>query len=103
MTDRPAVTRHREARAHARPATVSAPERALEPEFVGKTFDDFLLRPRKGVVETRREVTLRCRLSRTLSLDLPVVSANMDSVTGGAMASALALEGGIGFVHRGMS
>jgi IMP dehydrogenase len=102
MNDRSA-TRARAARARAGASPVPGPRRALEPEFVGKTYDDFLFRPRKGVVESRREVTLRCRLTRTLALDLPVASANMDSVTGGAMAGALALEGGIGFVHRGMS
>jgi IMP dehydrogenase len=75
----------------------------VEPEFVGRTYDDFLFRPQKGVAGSRREVTLRSHLTRGIALDLPVVSANMDSVTGGRMAQALALEGGLGFVHRGMS
>jgi IMP dehydrogenase len=76
--------------------------RPLEPEFVGRTYDDFLFRPQQGRVTSRREVSLGTRLSRRIELALPVVSANMDSVTGAGMAKAMALEGGLGFVHRGM-
>jgi IMP dehydrogenase len=76
--------------------------RALEPEFVGRTYDDFLFRPQASALGSRREVSLRTRLSRRLTLDLPVVSANMDSVTDARMAVAMALEGGLGFVHRGL-
>ncbi len=76
--------------------------RSVEAEFIGRTYDDFLLRPQLGVVPSRRDVSLRTSLSRRISLELPVVSANMDSVTGGWMAQALALEGGIGFIHRAM-
>jgi len=75
----------------------------LEPEFVGKTFDDFLFRPQRGVARSRREVPLTSPLTRHLSIELPVISANMDSVTGGTMAKTMALEGGIGFVHRAMN
>ena len=75
----------------------------VEPELVGKTFDDFLFRPQKGVAWSRRELRLTSPLTRHLKLELPVISANMDSVTGGAMAKAMALEGGIGFVHRAMA
>lgn len=69
----------------------------------GKTFDDFLFRPRRGVVSSRREVTLTARLAKTLHLELPILSANMNSVTAARMAKAMALEGGIGVVHRGSS
>jgi len=75
----------------------------LEPEFVGRTYDDFLFRPQSGVVTTRREVSLQSRLSQRLTLELPVVSANMDSVTGARMAKTMALEGGLGVVHRALS
>ena len=78
-------------------------EPTVETEFIGRTYDDFLFRPQPGVVGSRRDVSLRTRLSRRLGLELPVVSANMDSVTGAQMAKAMALEGGTGFVHRGMS
>lgn len=77
--------------------------RELEKEFVGRTYDDFLFRPQRGLVASRRDVSLRTRLSRHLSLELPIVSANMDSVTGARMAKAMALEGGIGVIHRAMS
>ena len=76
--------------------------RSVETEFIGRTYDDFLFRPQPGVAASRRDISLRTHLSRRLSLELPVVSANMDSVTGAEMAKAIALEGGIGFVHRGM-
>jgi IMP dehydrogenase len=76
---------------------------SIEPELVGRTYDDFLFRPRKGVVATRREVGLASPLVRGILLELPVVSANMDSVTGSAMAATMALEAGIGFIHRAMS
>lgn len=73
-----------------------------EPLFAGRTFDDFLFRPQHGRVDSRRGVRLTSQLTRGIALELPVVSANMDSVTGARMATALALEGGFGFVHRGM-
>jgi len=76
--------------------------RSLESGFVGRTYDDFLFRPQAGVVVSRRAVSLEGRLSRHLRLELPLVSANMDSVTGARMAKAMALEGGIGIVHRAM-
>jgi len=76
--------------------------RKIEQEFAGRTFDDFLFRPQKSVVTTRGEVSLRAALTRDVALHLPVVSANMDSVTGAGMAKVMALEGGLGFIHRGM-
>jgi len=75
--------------------------RSLDPRWVGKTFDDFLFRPQKCVCETRRGTPLTSRLTPSLRLELPVVSANMDSVTGREMARVMALEGGLGFIHRG--
>jgi len=72
----------------------------LDQRWVGKTFDDFLLRPQMGVSRSRREISLTTGLTATLRLELPIVSANMDSVTGAEMAKAMALEGGLGFVHR---
>lgn len=76
--------------------------RSVEAELIGRTYDDFLLRPQLGIVPSRRDVSLRTSLSRRIRLELPVVSANMDSVTGARMAQALALEGGIGVIHRAM-
>jgi|SRR5690606_36984511 len=71
--------------------------------FQGKTFDDFLFRPQKGVSQSRRQISLSSPLTSRLRLELPIVSANMNSVTGARMAMAMALEGGIGIVHRGSS
>jgi IMP dehydrogenase len=71
--------------------------------FLGKTYDDFLVRPQQGVVGSRRVIELTSRLTPQLTIELPVVAANMDSVTEMAMAKTMALEGGMGFVHRAMT
>ncbi len=73
-----------------------------EPEFAGKTYDDFLFRPQLGTVTSRRLVPLSSRLSTKIRLGIPVLAANMDSVTEWTMAKTMALEGGLGFVHRAM-
>jgi IMP dehydrogenase len=75
----------------------------LEAMFVGRTFDDFLFRPQHSPVRTRREVGLAMPLVGGIDLALPVVGANMDTVVGEEMAKTLALEGGIGFLHRNAS
>jgi IMP dehydrogenase len=75
----------------------------IEPFFLGKTFDDFLFRPQHSPVRSRREVSLAMPLVGGLDLALPVLGANMDTVVGEEMAKTLALEGGIGFLHRNAS
>ncbi|MBI3267654.1 MAG: IMP dehydrogenase [Planctomycetes bacterium] len=75
-------------------------KRQVETLFQGATFDDLLLRPQWGVVDSRREIDLTLPLAGDIVLCLPLVGANMDTVTGPEMAKALALEGGIGFLHR---
>ncbi len=75
----------------------------LDSAWIGKTFDDYLFRPQSGITSSRREISLRTRLTRSLALELPIVSANMDSVTGREMAKAMALEGGLGVIHRALS
>jgi IMP dehydrogenase len=74
----------------------------LEEEFVGRTYDDFLFRPQHAAAESRKQIALTSALSRRIRLELPIVSANMNSVTEAEMAKALALEGGIGFIHRAL-
>ena len=68
----------------------------------GLTFDDVLLIPAYSEV-LPREVDLSTRFSRNISLNIPIVSAAMDTVTEAPMAIALAREGGIGVIHKNMS
>ncbi len=66
------------------------------------TFDDVLLLPAHSRV-LPREVSLKTRLTRNLELNLPLVSAAMDTVTESRLAIALAQEGGIGIVHKNLT
>jgi len=68
----------------------------------GLTFDDVLLIPAYSEV-LPREVKLQTRFSRNITLNIPIVSAAMDTVTEAPMAIALAKEGGIGVIHKNMS
>ncbi len=72
----------------------------VQPE--GLTFDDVLLVPAYSDV-LPREVSLRSRFSRNIQLNIPIVSAAMDTVTEAPLAIALAREGGIGVIHKNMS
>jgi IMP dehydrogenase len=65
------------------------------------TFDDVLLVPAHSLV-VPREVSLRTRLTRGITLNTPIVSAAMDTVTEARLAIALAQEGGIGIIHKNM-
>ncbi|WP_337104433.1 IMP dehydrogenase [Paenibacillus sp. YIM B09110] len=68
----------------------------------GLTFDDVLLVPRKSEV-LPREVDISIRLSDSVKLNIPLISAGMDTVTESALAIAIAREGGIGIIHKNMS
>lgn len=72
----------------------------VQPE--GLTFDDVLLIPAYSEV-LPREVSVQTRFSRNIKLNIPIVSAAMDTVTEAPMAIALAREGGIGVIHKNMS
>jgi len=67
---------------------------------IGLTFDDVLLVPQKTNLVSRGEVDLSTNLTKKIKLKIPVISANMDTVTEVEMAIALAREGGIGIIHR---
>ena len=77
---------------------------ALEEKFAreGLTFDDVLLVPAESQV-LPNDVSTTTRLTRTISVAIPVISAAMDTVTEARMAIALAREGGLGIVHRNLS
>src|ERR1700738_3406668 len=68
----------------------------------GLTFDDILLVPARSEV-LPAEADTRTRLTRKIPLNIPIVSAAMDTVTESHLAIALAQQGGIGFIHRNMS
>jgi IMP dehydrogenase len=68
----------------------------------GLTFDDVLLLPGRSSVLPAQADTRTC-LTRTISLNIPIVSAAMDTVTDSRLAIAISRQGGIGFIHRNMS
>ncbi|MBE0432134.1 IMP dehydrogenase [candidate division WOR-3 bacterium] len=68
----------------------------------GLTFDDVLLVPQYSEV-LPNECSVATKFSRNINLNVPIVSAAMDTVTGSAMAIALAQEGGIGVIHKNMT
>lgn len=68
----------------------------------GLTFDDVLLVPQKSEI-LPSEVSLRTRLTNKIFLNVPILSAAMDTVTTSRMAIAIAREGGLGFIHKNMT
>ncbi len=68
----------------------------------GLTFDDVLLVPAKSEV-LPRDVDLSVQLTKTIKLNIPILSAAMDTVTDSKMAIAMAREGGLGIIHKNMS
>src|ERR687884_638956 len=77
---------------------------ALERKFAkeGLTFDDVLLVPAESAV-LPNQVSTRTRLTRRVELEIPIVSAAMDTVTEARLAIALARAGGLGILHRNLS
>ncbi|WP_112179036.1 IMP dehydrogenase [Paraliobacillus zengyii] len=68
----------------------------------GLTFDDVLLVPAKSEV-LPRDVSIKTKLSDNIQLNIPLISAGMDTVTEAAMAISMARQGGIGIIHKNMS
>ncbi|WP_210367922.1 IMP dehydrogenase [Bacillus sp. REN3] len=75
-------------------------ERKFEKE--GLTFDDVLLIPAKSEV-LPRDVSLKVNLTETLKLNIPIISAGMDTVTEAELAISIARQGGLGIIHKNMS
>lgn len=66
----------------------------------GLTYDDVLLIPQRSPIRSRRSVSTTTRLSRNITLHIPIVASNMDTVCEDKAAVAMAREGGIGILHR---
>lgn len=64
------------------------------------TYDDVLIVPRRSTFSSRSEASTRSALTRHIDIEMPIIPANMDSVTGADMAIAMARLGGIGLLHR---
>ncbi|HET6514405.1 MAG TPA: IMP dehydrogenase, partial [Thermodesulfovibrionales bacterium] len=69
---------------------------------VGLTFDDVLLLPSKSDI-LPKDVDISTQLTKSIKINIPLLSSAMDTVTEAALAIAMAREGGIGIVHRAMS
>jgi IMP dehydrogenase len=77
-------------------------ERFLETIPLGLTFDDVLLRPSKSDIHPNF-VDVSTQLTRTIRLNIPILSAAMDTVTEARLAIAMAQQGGLGIIHKNMS
>jgi IMP dehydrogenase len=64
------------------------------------SFDDILICPRFSNVKSRKDISLKTRLSDKITLNIPIISSPMDTVTEDNMAIAMALRGGLGVIHR---
>ena len=69
----------------------------------GLTFDDVLLIPHRSSISSRQDVDTSSRLTAKINVKIPILSANMDTVTEARMAIAMARAGGIGILHRFMT
>ncbi len=74
----------------------------IRPDF-GLTFDDVLIVPQRSGIQSRKDVSTATWLVPGIRLSIPIIAANMDTVTEARMAIAMAQSGGIGILHRFMS
>lgn len=70
---------------------------------LGLTYDDVLLVPQYSEVESRSSVELSSNITPSVSVDIPIISSNMDTVTESEMAQAMSDSGGVGILHRFMT
>jgi IMP dehydrogenase len=70
---------------------------------IGLTFDDVLLVPRYSEISSRKHPILKTKITKNYTIDIPVITANMDTITETEMACAMAKMGGIGSLHRFMT
>ena len=76
----------------------------IENDFkTGYTFDDVLLVPQSSRISSRKDTNLQSNLTKNIRLNIPIISANMDTVTESSMAIKIASLGGIGIIHRFMT
>jgi len=71
-------------------------------EQVGLTFDDVLLVPQYTDIKSRKDVSLKTRLTKDIEIETPVISSNMDTITEINMMKAMSDAGGVGILHRFM-
>ena len=69
----------------------------------GLTFDDVLLIPSKSEIRSRKDPILQTRLTKTKNIQIPIISANMDTITESDMAIVMHKQGGLGILHRFMN
>ena len=77
-------------------------KKEIEMDGWGLTFDDILLIPRKSEI-IPKDVEISTRLTKSIKLSIPLLSAAMDTVTESSMAISMAQEGGIGIIHKNMN
>lgn len=64
------------------------------------SFDDVLIEPRYSNIQSRKSIDIESRLTKNISLNLPLISSPMDTITGSEMAIQMAINGGLGIIHR---
>ena len=72
-------------------------------ESKGLTFEDVLLLPRRSSITSRQQVDTSTRLTESIRINIPVISANMDTVTESKMANFMSSKGAMGALHRFMT